>query len=161
VKRLATLLLLSNLLVWAAAPERADRFVIIKSERKMHLLKSGKQLRTFKVALGPNPVGHKEREGDGRTPEGEYRIDYRNARSQFHRSLHISYPNSRDRASARRRGVNPGGMIMIHGLGKNFGWIGTAHTANDWTLGCIAVTNEQIEEIWAMVPDGTVVEIRP
>jgi murein L,D-transpeptidase YafK len=143
------------------ANERAERVLIRKSDRTLQLLKGGKAFKTYKVALGPNPVGHKEKEGDGRTPEGTYFIDYRNARSQFHRSLHISYPSARDRASALRRGVRPGGSIMIHGLGKQWGFVGGAHIARDWTLGCIAVTNEEIEEIWAMVPDGTPVDILP
>jgi murein L,D-transpeptidase YafK len=90
-----------------------------------------------------------------------YVIDYRNPKSQFHRALHVSYPNAADRATARKRGVRPGGLIMIHGLGKQYGWIGSAHTAKDWTLGCIAVTNYEIEEIWNLVSDGTPVEIRP
>jgi murein L,D-transpeptidase YafK len=154
-------LLLASTLASAATPIRADRILILKSERKLQLLNSGKVLRTYKVALGPNPKGHKEREGDGRTPEGVYVIDYRNGKSQFYRALHVSYPNAADRAAARKRGVSPGGMIMIHGLGKQYGWLGSAHTARDWTLGCIAVTNEEINDIWNLVADGTPVEIRP
>jgi murein L,D-transpeptidase YafK len=145
----------------SASSPSAERVLILKSERTLQLLRDGKPFRTYKVALGSNPIGHKSREGDGRTPEGIYVIDYRNGRSQFHRALHISYPNAHDRESARQRRVRPGGMIMIHGLGKNWGFVGSAHRLKDWTLGCIAVTNEEIEEIWAMVPDGTPVEIRP
>jgi murein L,D-transpeptidase YafK len=153
--------LLASTFASAATPIRADRILILKSERKLQLLNSGKVLRTYKVALGPNPKGHKEREGDGRTPEGVYVIDYRNGKSQFYRALHVSYPNAADRAAARKRGVSLGGMIMIHGLGKQYGWLGSAHTARDWTLGCIAVTNEEINDIWNLVADGTPVEIRP
>jgi murein L,D-transpeptidase YafK len=159
--RVVFAVLLLSLTATAVAPDKADRILILKSERKLQLMHAGKVFKTYKVALGPRPIGHKEREGDGRTPEGTYVIDYRNARSQFHRALHVSYPNAIDRAAARKRGVNPGGMIMIHGLGQEFGWVGSAHTAKDWTLGCIAVTNEEIEEIWSLVADGTPVEIRP
>lgn len=118
-------------------------------------------LKEYKVALGPNIIGHKTRQGDGKTPEGRYIIDYRNPRSQFYRSLHISYPNRTDRDVARKAGRDSGGLIMIHGLGRNFGSIGAAHRLRDWTLGCIAVTNEEIDEIWAMVEDGTPIEIFP
>lgn len=159
--RAALAILFLSLTAAAASPQRADRIVIFKAEHKLQLLNSGKALKTYKVALGPNPVGHKEREGDGRTPEGVYVIDYRNANSQFYRALHVSYPNAADREAARKRGVRPGGLIMIHGLGKKYGWVGSAHTLKDWTLGCIAVTNEEIDEIWKLVPDGTPVEIRP
>jgi murein L,D-transpeptidase YafK len=96
-----------------------------------------------------------------RTPEGLYRIDGRNAHSQFHKSLHISYPNARDRERAQKLGVKPGGDIMIHGLPNGQGSVGKAHLQSDWTWGCIAVTDEEIEEIWRLVPDGTVIEIRP
>jgi murein L,D-transpeptidase YafK len=121
----------------------------------------GKVLKTYKVALGKHPVGPKTREGDMRTPEGLYRIDGRNAHSQFHKSLHISYPNARDRERAQKLGVKPGGDIMIHGLPNGQGSVGKAHLQSDWTWGCIAVTDEEIEEIWRLVPDGTVIEIRP
>jgi len=103
----------------------------------------------------------KEREGDGRTPEGHYIIDSRDAASNYHKALHISYPNQQDRARAAKLGVPPGGAIMIHGLPNGMGWLGSAHRLYDWTLGCIAVTDEEIDEIWNMVPVGTAVEIRP
>lgn len=140
---------------------RADLVVVDKSERRLTLLAGGRELRAYRVALGPSPEGHKQQEGDGRTPEGRYVIDWRNAGSSFHRSLHVSYPNARDRRDARRRGVDPGGAIMIHGLPNGMGWLGAEHAARDWTLGCIAVTNEEIEEIWRVVRDGTAIEIRP
>jgi murein L,D-transpeptidase YafK len=142
-------------------PEMADKVLILKSERRLQLLHGTKVLKEYKVALGSSPIGAKEREGDAKTPEGEYVIDYRNPNSQFHRALHVSYPNQKDRERARKAGVDPGGMIMIHGLGKEYGWVGKAHTQHDWTLGCIAVTNEEIDEIWTLVPDRTPVEIRP
>lgn len=134
---------------------RVDRIVVNKSRREMLLLSGEAVLRTYRVALGPNPEGHKQREGDGRTPEGKYRIDRRNPRSRYHLSLHVSYPNDADIERARGRGVSPGGDIMIHGLkdGK--------HRDSDWTQGCIAVTNSEMDEIWNLVADGTPIEINP
>ncbi|HUQ49529.1 MAG TPA: L,D-transpeptidase family protein [Terriglobales bacterium] len=133
----------------------------MKHERQLHLLRSGKVIKSYKLALGGAPVGHKEKQGDQKTPEGLYIIDSRNPNSQFHKSLHISYPNAADRARARRLKVHPGGDIFIHGLGKAFASIGKDHSLKDWTLGCIAVTNEEIEEIWRLVPNGTPIEIKP
>ncbi|WP_321476107.1 L,D-transpeptidase family protein [uncultured Paludibaculum sp.] len=143
------------------AGEQADRVLINKARREMLLLKSGKVLKTYRVALGQQPVGPKVQEGDMRTPEGLYRIDGRYAKSQFHRALHISYPSAADRARAQRLGVKPGSAILIHGLPNGQGSVGKDHVKSDWTWGCIAVTDEEIEEIWRMVPDGAVVEIRP
>lgn len=145
-----------------ALPEgtRADRVVVYKSERKMDLLSNGQVLRTYSIALGGQPVGHKSQEGDGKTPEGTYTIDYRNLGSQFHLSLHISYPNAVDTTQAKARGVSPGGMVMIHGLRNGIGAIGRFHRLTDWTNGCIAVTNREIEEIVRVVPDNTPIEIK-
>jgi murein L,D-transpeptidase YafK len=125
------------------------------------LMRGDKELKTYRIALGSHPVGPKTCVGDHRTPEGNYVIDSRNARSQYHRSLHVSYPNQKD--VARSKGVckNPGGDIFIHGLPNGQGWVGKAHALRDWTLGCIAVTDEEIEEIWKAVPNGTPVEIKP
>ena len=116
---------------------------------------------SYEVALGSDPVGPKQRVGDGRTPEGRYVLDWRSRRSDHHRSIHLSYPNAADRARAEAAGVDPGGGIMIHGLPNGLGEIGAAHRAGDWTDGCIAVTNEEIEQIWDLVPDGTPIEIVP
>lgn len=127
----------------------------------MELMHAGHVLRTYKIALGRDAVGPKSRQGDHRTPEGVYIIDSRNASSQFHRSLHISYPNPNDRERARKLGVSPGGDIFIHGLPNGYGFIGAAHRARDWTDGCIAVTDDEIEEIWKLVGNGTPVEIQP
>jgi len=127
----------------------------------MTLLGQGQVLKTYKIALGSQPQGHKTQRGDHRTPEGVYTIDSRNRRSTFHLALHISYPNAADRAQARRRGVSPGGAIMIHGLPEAFASLGPLHRLSDWTDGCIAVTNEEIEEIWRLVPLGTPIEILP
>src|ERR1700738_231837 len=142
-------------------PVYADSILILKKEHVLELLAGGKVIRSYKVALGTGGLAPKEREGDGRTPEGGYVIDSRNAESQYHKALHVSYPDAEDRERAARLGVAPGGAIMIHGLPNGKGFIGSAHRLYDWTLGCIAVTDQQIDEIWALVPVGTPVEIRP
>jgi murein L,D-transpeptidase YafK len=145
------------------APPRqtADSILILKKDHVLELLKGGKVIRTYKVALGRGGLAPKEREGDGRTPEGYYIVDSRNAQSHYHKALHISYPNAEDSKRAAKLGVAPGGAIMIHGLPNGMGWLGAAHRLYDWTLGCIAVTDEEIDEIWDLVPIGTPVEIRP
>jgi len=139
----------------------ADRILIEKQERRLTLLSKGRVLKTYQIALGGNPTGAKERQGDNKTPEGIYVIDSRNKNSRYHLSLHISYPNERDKKRARQLGVSPGGDIMIHGIKNGFSWAGDLHTEVDWTKGCIAVTDEEIEEIDRLVPNGTIVEIRP
>lgn len=138
----------------ASKAEQADAIRVFKSTRRMELLRGGKVLRSYRIALGDAPVGHKRQQGDERTPEGDYRITYRNPQSRFHLSLRVSYPNRADREQARKRGVDPGGDIMIHGSTPP-GYTG------DWTDGCIAVTNAQIEEIWRLVPVGTPIRINP
>ena len=128
----------------------------------MQLLdQNAKPIKEYKIALGANPIGPKTRQGDKKTPEGSYTISGRNAASLYHRSLRISYPNKQDSAQARKHGVSPGSDIMIHGLPNGQGAIGAAHAQRDWTWGCIAVTDEEIEEIWNMVPDGTRIDILP
>ncbi len=141
--------------------ETADRIVIDKAVRKLTLFSGIDTIRTYSVALGGQPAGPKQCRGDKRTPEGQYNIDSRNSKSRYHRSLHISYPNAADQEAAREQGCNPGGDIMIHGLPNWLAWTGKSHSSFDWTLGCIAVTNEEIEEIWDLVPDGIPVEINP
>ena len=138
----------------APKAEQADAIRVFKSTRRMELLRGGKVLRSYRIALGDAPVGHKRQQGDERTPEGDYRITYRNPQSRFHLSLRVSYPNQTDRERARKRGVDPGGDIMIHGSTP------PGYT-RDWTDGCIAVTNAQIEEIWRLVPVGTPIRINP
>jgi murein L,D-transpeptidase YafK len=145
----------------AQAPKTADRIVILKSSRTMTLMSHGEALKTYKVTLGTVPIGAKQRTGDHKTPEGLYIVDWKNAQSKFHKALHVSYPNAEDRARAKKMGVEPGGEIEIHGLGAKFGWVGALHRAHDWTNGCVAVTNEEIDEIWPLVPVGTVIEIKP
>lgn len=139
----------------------ADSILVLKSERKLVLLSGGKSVAEYRVALGGNPIGPKLEKGDQRTPEGNYLIDYRNERSAFHRALHISYPNANDVVQASIRGVDPGGDIMIHGVGSSNPILARWHYLFDWTRGCIAVTDDEIEQIWRAVPDGARVEIRP
>jgi murein L,D-transpeptidase YafK len=139
----------------------ADRIIVEKSFHRMTLVRDGSALKIYRIALGRNPVGNKERQGDNRTPEGTYRIDRRNASSRFYRSLHISYPNRTNIEKARRLGVSPGGGIMIHGLPPEIEFDESMHPLADWTAGCVAVTNSEIDEIWRAVPDGTIIEIRP
>ncbi len=135
--------------------------MVLKSKRQLLLMHGGRVIRQYRVSLGGQPVGPKERQGDHRTPEGRYVIDSRNAASRFHRALHISYPNEDDKKRARARGQDPGGQIMIHGLPNGYAWMGKGQLLYDWTDGCIAVTNEEIDEIWELVRNGTPVEIRP
>ncbi len=127
----------------------------------MRLLRNGKLLKRYPIALGGHPAGHKQRQGDRRTPEGRYTISGRNPKSSYHLSLRISYPNEADRQRAFKAGVDPGGDIMIHGLPNGQADLGASHRDYDWTDGCIAVTNEEIEEIWSLVPDGTPIRIDP
>lgn len=140
---------------------KADRILIEKARHRMTLFAGDRPLRSYSVALGSGGLEPKRRQGDGRTPEGSYRIDWRNPHSAFHLALHISYPSARDAAAARSRGEKPGGDIMIHGLPNGSGAVGALHRRIDWTAGCIAVTDAEIEEIWRAVPDGALVEIRP
>ena len=139
----------------------ADRILIEKSSRRLTLISQGEVLKSYKIALGGNPIGAKERKGDNKTPEGTYVIDGRNRDSRFHLSLRISYPNERDKIRAKELGVSPGGDIMIHGIKNGFSSVGDAHAEVDWTKGCIAVTDQEIEEIDKLAPNGTIVEIRP
>jgi len=134
---------------------------VLKAERRLLLFRGEELLAAYRVALGSQPEGPKERRGDGRTPEGRYVLDWRQSESKFHREIHVSYPNARDRAHAAVAGVSPGGGIMIHGLPNGLGEIGADHAAGDWTKGCIAVTDEEMDEIWQAVPDGTPIEILP
>ncbi len=140
---------------------KVDRVILKKKERKLILMKGKTVLKSYKVALGRNPIGPKRQEGDNKTPEGSYIIDRRDPKSSFHRSLHISYPSAADREQAHRRGVRPGGDIMIHGIKNGMGWIGPLHRLADWTAGCIAVTNPEIEEVYAIVPDRTPIDLQP
>jgi murein L,D-transpeptidase YafK len=139
----------------------ADEVVIYKADRTLVLMKDGQVAKIYPISLGRSPQGAKTRQGDGKTPEGCFTIDYRNPQSRYHLSLHISYPDSLARAQADSLGCSPGGDIMIHGLPNGLGAIGRLHLMRDWTNGCIAVTNAEIEEIWDACPDGTPVRIEP
>lgn len=155
------LLLLIGMLAVEDRAAKADQVIVVKSQRTLTLLSQGKVLRTFKVALGGTPVGAKEQEGDHKTPEGHYILDRRNPKSRFYKSIHVSYPNDQDKQRASQSGVSAGGDIMIHGLPNGFGWLGATHRNMDWTDGCVAVTNGEMDEIWELVSDGTPIEIRP
>ena len=134
---------------------------MLKGARRMLLLQGPRVLRDYRIALGKNPRGPKRNHGDGRTPEGRYQLDWRIDDSKFHRAIHISYPNDQDLAFARKAGLWAGGDVMIHGLPRSEHWVGEMHTEYDWTNGCIAVTDDEMDEIWELVDDGTPIEIRP
>ena len=136
-----------------------DHILIEKSARRMVVFRAGKPLKTYQIALGFAPTGDKLRQGDGRTPEGRFRINRRNAASAYHLSLGLDYPQAEDIARARAGGYDPGGDIFIHGQPNSRK--GQATLRQDWTAGCIAVSDAEIEELWAATPNGTTVEIRP
>jgi murein L,D-transpeptidase YafK len=157
-----------GVLAWAnwptesiAAGTVADRVVVWKSKRQLELYANGRLLKRYAVSLGRNPVGPKLQEGDKRTPEGLYAVELHNPHSSFHLALKVSYPSPADRTAAAKRGFAPGSDIMIHGMTNGLGLIGRFHRRVDWTAGCIAVTNSEIEEIYRAVPDGTPIEIHP
>jgi murein L,D-transpeptidase YafK len=155
------LLIFSLMLALPAPQQNVTRVLVLKREHKLQLLDGEHVIRTYAVALVRGGLSPKQRQGDHLTPEGLYQIDRRNKNSRFYRALHISYPNEIDRERAVKLGVNPGSDIEIHGIANGLGWLGSMHRAIDWTDGCIALTDAEIEEIWSMVPDGTPVEIRP
>ena len=172
LRTLATAIALACFALGAAPPSagadiaslttlKADRVVVLKGERKLVLMRGKQVLRVYRVALGRNATGHKIKAGDNRTPEGDYVLDSRLKDSQFYRALHISYPNWYDRSRAEFLGVPPGGAIMIHGLPNDVPRDFVGHPRIDWTNGCIAVTNREMDEIWAMVEDGTAINIYP
>ncbi len=140
---------------------KADHVLVLKHQHILQLWHNGQVIKEYKVALGGNPVGPKTQQGDHKTPEGIYVLDSRNPRSQFYKSLHISYPTPAQRSAARKRGVSPGGDVFVHGLPTRFRSVGAAHRLYDWTDGCIAVTDDEMDEIWLAVADGTPIEIRP
>jgi len=139
----------------------ADKVVVEKESRKLYLMKDGAAFRTFDIALGVYPVGGKTVEGDQKTPEGSYLLDMRNPDSEFFLSIHVSYPNTADRGNARRMGANPGGQIMIHGQPNDPTYSEAYYAKEDWTNGCIAVSNSDMIDIWLMTPDNVRIEIRP
>jgi murein L,D-transpeptidase YafK len=139
----------------------ADSMVVEKQKHTLTLFQSGVAVRTYQIALGKQPTGDKERIGDNKTPEGVFYIDFRNAQSKYHKALHISYPDAAHKQRANALGVAAGGDIMIHGLPPAYAALGAAHREFDWTNGCIAVTDEEIEEIWKAVPNGAAIQIKP
>lgn len=145
----------------ARTPSSVDKIIIHKKAKKMNVYHDNKLIQTYQIALGFSPTGHKLQAGDGKTPEGKYKISAKNPNSRYFLSLKISYPNNQDKINAYQAGVSPGGDIMIHGMGKNKGWLGQLHTRSDWTLGCVAITNEEITELYHATSIGTVVEILP
>lgn len=130
-----------------------------KSERVLKLMSQGAVIKTYHIALGDSPVGHKRQEGDERTPTGSYVLDYKNENSSYYRSIHVSYPNAADKAQAKKRGVSAGGDIMIHGQKNGLGHLAAITQQRDWTDGCIAVTNDEMDEIMALVAIDTPIEI--
>lgn len=159
--KLAILLFLIPCYSAAKDIPQADMVLVDKSDKRLYLIKQGRPFREYRIVLGKNPDGHKRKAGDERTPEGSYTLDWRNPESNFYKSIHISYPDTKDLAAARARGEDPGGMIMIHGLPNNFKWGEKALDGWDWTDGCIAVRNHEMDEIWLAVEDGTPIEIIP
>jgi murein L,D-transpeptidase YafK len=147
-------------LAWAE-DEAADLVVVKKSVSQLYLFKADKVLATFDVAFGGNPRGHKESEGDSRTPEGSYVLDYKNAQSRYYKSIHISYPNARDVEVAKARGLRPGGAIMVHGQPNGWGWFAPIMQLFDWTDGCIALRNGDMDAVWRAVDVGTPIRIEP
>lgn len=135
------------------------KVVIEKRAHRLRVYSAGKVVKEYKISIGQGGLGKKLAEGDELTPEGSYIIDKRNPKSRYHLALHISYPNPADAAAAAKAGVKPGGDIMIHGLPNGFGWVGRLHRFSDWTLGCVALTNSEIEELWDLLCDGTPVDI--
>jgi murein L,D-transpeptidase YafK len=139
----------------------ATRVVVYKGERRLELLRGNAALREYRIALGGDPSGHKMFEGDSRTPEGRYMLGARNPRSEFFLSMHVSYPNAADTARARKRGRRPGGMIMVHGQPNEPKRSPRYYGSEDWTDGCIALSNADMMEFWLLVPDNTLIDIRP
>lgn len=162
MKKLIALLLFAAVPAVAEMP-KVDNILVEKAARKLYLRQGETVIKEYKIALGPNPVGHKQQEGDGKTPEGQYIISGRNPKSAYHLSLRISYPDEKDKATAASKGISPGGDIMIHGFPNKVPNVlfRVVHAYKDWTAGCIAVTDEEIEEIWALVQDNTPITIKP
>jgi murein L,D-transpeptidase YafK len=138
-----------------------DKIVVEKSKRRMYLYTNGDLIKTYKISLGRTPIGDKEYEGDKKTPEGSYIINDKNSHSKYYKNLGISYPNKLDIEEAKRKGMNPGGQIKIHGLRNGLAWIGKLHLLVDWTAGCIALTNKEMDELFLTVKIGTPIDIKP
>lgn len=159
VLRLAIVLLISPF--FSAQAAKVDALLVDKSENRLYLKSKGQIVKDYHVVFGENPEGHKQQEGDERTPEGLYFLDYKNAGSGYYKSIHISYPNRQDRWQAKLRGVNPGGAVMIHGQKNDWGWLWFLTQLFNWTNGCIALKNSDMEEVWQAVRVGTPIQIQP
>lgn len=163
------LMLLVGLMVYYFYPgskipkdKTVDKLIVYKSKRSMEAWSGNERLKIYRIALGKNPIGHKQFEGDNKTPEGVYHINDRNPNSDYHKNLGVSYPNERDKAYAEKHGKAAGGHIKIHGLRNgNAGYIGKFHRLKDWTAGCIAVTNNEVDELYTAVKQNAVIEIHP
>lgn len=165
MKSLKAILIIALLLILqtvnGVSEQKADAVLVIKSEGRLYLVNNGKRFASFRATFGADPVGHKQAQGDEKTPEGHYMLDYKNANSKFYKSIHISYPNAQDRENARRLGVSPGGDIMIHGQTNGWGWAAPLAQFFPWTDGCVALSNKDMDRVWAAVNPGTPIEIRP
>jgi len=164
MRKTMTPLLFAFLLVLAVSAEavqKADLVIVNKEQRQLILMGGGAEIKRYRVSLGGSPKGHKRQEGDQKTPEGHYVLDYKKPDSSFYKAIHISYPNEEDKKQARIRGVSAGGFIMIHGQKNGLGLLGRIMQRTDWTDGCIAVKNSEMEEIWRLVDAGTPIQINP
>jgi murein L,D-transpeptidase YafK len=146
---------------WSAAEELADYVLVVKSERTLYLLRDDEIIDSFRVTFGTNPKGHKQREGDGRTPEGIYILDWKHSASDFHKSIHVSYPDENDKKKAAEDGSSPGGAIMVHGQKNGYAWLSPLARYVNWTDGCIALSNSDMDIVWAKVQSEIPIEIRP
>lgn len=143
-----------------SASEKVDFVLVEKSKGSLTLFRADKPFAVFHVVFGANPVGHKQREGDKRTPEGRYTLDVKKPDSAFHKAIHISYPNEQDIANVSSQGVEPGGAIMVHGQKNGLGWLSAISQLFNWTDGCIALRNDDMDQVWESVDVGTPIEIR-
>lgn len=158
---LPIVLLMMFHVAYGASTQKADAVLVVKSEKRLYLLNKGEPFASLPVTFGGQPKGHKQVLGDQRTPEGHYLLDYKNINSKFYKSIHVSYPNALDKAKARELGQSPGGEIMIHGQTNGWEWAAPIVQLFSWTDGCIALTNKDMDLVWAAVNPGTPIEIRP
>ena len=159
--KITILLFLLLVATLCQADDKADLVIVQKKDRVILLMKDGKEFRRYNISLGGNPIEHKLQDGDQRTPEGNYILDYKKSDSSFYKAIHVSYPNVEDLYRAKQSGVDPGGFIMIHGQKNGLGWLGSLAQLFDWTDGCIAVKNSEMDEIWDTVDVGTPIQINP
>ena len=157
----AFIFLLCSGAVSSEETQTADLVLVVKSVSRLYLIREGQEFDSFQVAFGASPRGHKQQQGDERTPEGRYTLDYKNSNSSYYKSIHISYPNAKDRENASKRGVKPGGDIMIHGQRNGYEGFSTITQLFNWTNGCIALKNREMDIMWRAVKIGTPIEIRP